>query len=50
MLSIVAKSNYFIPYLYNISGRLLLSSLFVLSIYLSIDNIRLMFEVWFRSY
>jgi len=41
---VVAKPNYSISCLHNILGRLLLSSLFVLSIYLSIDSILSIFE------
>jgi len=44
MLLVVAKPNYFVSYSYSTSGRLLLSSSFVLSIYLSIDSILLIFE------
>jgi len=44
MLLVVAKPNYFVSYLYSILDRLLLSSSFALFIYLSIDNILLIFE------
>jgi len=41
---VVAKPNYSISCLYSVSGRLLLSSSFVLFNYLSIDNILSIFE------
>jgi len=44
MLLVVAKPNYFVSYLYSVLGRLLLSSSFFLSIYLSIDSILSIFE------
>jgi len=44
MSLVIAKPNYFVSCLYSTLGRLLLSSSFVLSIYLFIDNIRLIFE------
>jgi len=47
MLLVVAKPSYFISCSRSVLGRLLLSSSFVLSIHLSIDNILLIFGAWF---
>jgi len=44
MLLVVAKPSYFTFYSRSALGRLLLSSSFVLSIYLSIDSIPSIFE------
>jgi len=44
VLLVVAKPNCFISCLYSVLGRLLLFGSFVLSIYLSVDNILSIFE------
>jgi len=47
MLLVVAKPSYSISYSRSVLGKLLLSSSFVLFIYLSIDDILSIFEAWF---